>query len=75
MNFVNNAFSLQMLKGDCTIKISHIKKREFDQAKKDCISVIGHKETAEILKLDYNRQDIMLKPGDNLYVAQLTGGR
>ena len=38
MNFVNNAFSLQMLKEDCTIKVSHLKKWEFDQAKGLCIS-------------------------------------
>lgn len=45
MDFVNNAFSLQMLKEDCTIRVSHLKKWEFDQAKKDCVSVIGHKES------------------------------
>ena len=75
MNFVNNAFSLQMLKGDCTIKISHIKKREFDQAKKDCISVIGHKETATVLGVPFNRASISLDIGDVVYVAQLIGGR
>ena len=75
MDFVNNAFSLQMLKEDCTIKISHIKKREFDQAKKDCISVIGHEDTANILGVVFNRASITLEKGDVLFVAQLQGGR
>lgn len=75
MEFVNNAFSLQMLQKDCNLKIKHITKKEFNKAKQKAISVVGHEETARILKLKYNRTDIALCPGDTLYVAQLVGGR
>lgn len=75
MDFVNNAFSLQMLQKDCNLKIKHISKKEFNKAKQKAVSVVGHEETARILKLKYNRTDITLCPGDTLYVAQLVGGR
>lgn len=75
MEFVNNAFSLQMLQEDCTINVTHINKKTFDTAKNKAVSVVGHKETADLLQLPYNRTNITLKPGDTLYVAQLVGGR
>lgn len=75
MEFVNNAFSLQMLNEDCKLKIKHINNKEFETAKQKAVSVVGHKETAQILGLEYNRANITLESGDTLYVAQLTGGR
>ncbi len=36
---------------------------------------IGHSDLANILNVECNRVSISLKDGDELYVAQLVGGR
>ena len=70
--YLLNAFSLQMLDGDATVEFKEI----------ECIlnihkmkSAIGHKDTANILGVEYNRIDVKLKSGDIAYVVQLIGGR
>lgn len=75
MKFINNAFSLQMLQEDCTIKVTEINEKTFDNAKNKAVSVVGHKETANILGVEFNRASITLNKGDVLYVAQVVGGR
>lgn len=42
---------------------------------KDIKSVIGHQDTANVLGVEMNRENVALKEGDILYVAQLQGGR
>lgn len=47
----------------------------------DCISAIGHADTARVVSnilnrdVQANRISLTLSEGDTLYVAQLTGGR
>ena len=39
------------------------------------ISAIGHLDTARVLGVQMNRENVSLKRGDTAYVAQLQGGR
>ena len=77
--YLGNAFSLQMLKGDCAIKIEEISLEEVK--KETVISVVGHADTAAVLStmlgvdVLMNRVSLTLEPEDTLIVAQLTGGR
>lgn len=41
----------------------------------EAISVVGHADTAKVLKVAFNRVNLKLQAGDILYVAQLVGGR
>lgn len=66
-----NAFSLQMLQDfPVTIKVE-----EVAELPKGLESYIGHQDTANVLGVEYRRENITLKKGDVLYVAQLMGGR
>jgi hypothetical protein len=38
-------------------------------------SVVGHPDTAAVLGVKFNRTNLSLTKGDELYVAQLVGGR
>lgn len=73
--YIANAFSLQMLQGDATIKVLNISEDEFVTAKSDAISAVGHPDTAAVLGVPCARINVSLQKGDVLYVAQLTGGR
>lgn len=42
---------------------------------KDIKSVIGHQDTANVFGVPMNRENVTLREGDILYVAQLQGGR
>lgn len=70
--YISNAFSLQMLdlSKEHSILVSPV-----DGFPKDCISVVGHADTAAVLGVPFNRVNLKLVSGDELYVAQLTGGR
>lgn len=83
MYYLGNAFSLQMLSGDATIKVTEktlieasalLDSNEFQ-------SVIGHADTANIVsgligkEVACNRTSIQLTPDDVLLVAQVIGGR
>lgn len=71
--YISNAFSLQMIdptEGETLIKIEKV---DFFPA--GCVSAIGHADTARILGVQMNRINIKLQRGDELYVAQLMGGR
>lgn len=74
MNYVGNAFSLQMV-NDGDIRISTISKKTFDKVKGDCKSVMGHPDMAYIHGCTYNRESIKMFPGDIIYVAQVSSGR
>lgn len=73
--YVSNAFSLQMLNGDCNLQVKEISQSDFDSIKDDAVSIVGHKDTANVLGVEFNRESIALNKGDVLYVAQLQGGR
>ena len=77
--YIANAFSISML-GDidqASIQIQKINKNDFYKTIKtnNAVSCVGHKDTAQVLGVDFNRTNINLKQGDVLLVAQLNGGR
>ena len=68
--FLLNAFSLQMLEGDATVRFT-----EVDSLPEDLTSAIGHQDTANVLGVEMNRVNVSLTRGDTAFVAQLQGGR
>ena len=84
MLYLANSFSLQMLNLE-RVNYIEVTPLELEEAKKllknGFISIIGHRDTANILSnvlnliIPYNRISIKLNLEDTLIVAQLTGGR
>ena len=71
MEYISNAFSLQMLDSlNADIQLS-----EVESFPATATSVVGHPDTANVLGVSFNRVSLKLKEGDILYVAQLMGGR
>lgn len=68
--FLLNAFSLQMLQGNATVKFT-----EVDKLPKGLTSAIGHADTARVLGVPMNRVNVTLRKDDIAFVAQLQGGR
>ncbi len=68
--YLLNAFSLQMLEGDATVKFT-----EVDKLPQGLTSAVGHQDTANVLGVPMNRANVTLKKGDTAFVAQLQGGR
>lgn len=68
--YLLNAFSLQMLQGDATVRFTEVPKLP-----EGLTSAIGHADTARVLGVPMNRINVTLKKGDVAYVAQLQGGR
>ncbi len=73
--FISNAFSLQMLNSDAMISVEEISEEDFNNVKSTAKSVVGHEDTANVLGVEFNRENITLNKGDVLYVAQIIGGR
>lgn len=73
--FISNAFSLQMLNSNAMISIEEISEEDFNNVKSTAKSVVGHEDTANVLGVEFNRENITLNKGDVLYVAQIIGGR
>lgn len=69
MEYIGNAFSPSMIRGDALIRIEAITREEFCNKRYDAISIIGHPEIAEHFGLKLNRQSILLYPGDELYIV------
>lgn len=73
MNYLGNAFSLQMLESlTARVEIREIKRRDIPR---NVVSVIGHQDLADFLGVPMNRVNTKLQEGDRLYVAQWVGGR
>jgi len=70
--YLANAFSLQMLGEIEMVNLNIVKVDTFPA---DCVSAVGHQDTATVLGVPMNRINVKLEKGDELYVAQLTGGR
>lgn len=68
--FLLNAFSLQMLQGDATVRFTEVNKLP-----EGLTSAIGHQDTARVLGVKMNRVNVTLRKGDIAFVAQLQGGR
>lgn len=85
MNYLSNAFSLQMVQAGATVYTRGIDHTFFSEAvksgKSQLKSIIGHVDMANVLTemlgfpVEQNRESIKLTPKDRLYVAQITGGR
>ena len=72
MNYLSNAFSLQMLQSyPSTIKVEEIEAPNVNEY----VSVVGHADTAAVLGVKFNRVSVKLDKGDTLVVAQIVGGR
>ena len=73
MNYVCNAFSLQMISGlkELDLRIVEIEEDTFRFLSKIAESYIGHKDMAKRYDLAYNREELNLTYGDVLYVSQL----
>jgi hypothetical protein len=78
LNFISNAFSLQMV-DDCAVLA--VTPADWDEIPEDVICAIGHEDTARIASqlagktLEANRISIALHKGDVLFVVQVMGGR
>ena len=75
--FVCNALSGQMLNDLSKFQLDGIEITEdfFRDMTQDAISFMGHQDIAEKFGLEYNRENLFLKGGDVLYIAQYVGGR
>ncbi len=77
--YLGNAFALQML--SAFPADVHIEEVDATEIPVDAVSVIGHADTAAVVssllgrEVAANRAAISLETGDELYVAQLFGGR
>jgi hypothetical protein len=71
MNYLGNAFSLQMLEGTPAA----IRVEEVETFPADAVSIVGHADTARVLGVACRRVNLTLTAGDVLYVAQFMGGR
>lgn len=69
-NFLLNAFSLQMVDIPCDVSFT-----EVDTLPSGLVSAVGHKDTANVLGVEWNRANVHLEKGEVAYVAQLMGGR
>lgn len=78
--YLGNAFSLQMLDTTMqhTVTVTPVSASDVPI---DCISCIGHPDTAQVVSgilgraVAFSRISVSLDKGDVLYVAQITGGR
>ena len=76
MIFLANSFSLQMLTTfPSDYRCIEISKEKFDYYKQHAMSYVGHKDLANLLNVDYNRESLKSREGDVLLVAQIIGGR
>ena len=85
MNYISNAFSIQMIPNfviECGINIHFEEVSDLEEIKEaETVSAVGHPDTAAVIsdllgkEVLPNRISISLGKGDVLYVAQLIGGR
>ncbi len=79
MNFLTNAFSLQMIKTFPAVPI--IEEVDLTSIPADAVSAIGHADTANVLSkllnrnVECNRVSVTLTGNDTLFVFQVVGGR
>ena len=77
MNYISNAFSLQMVAPEdlCRVRFEAVDLSDYPL--KEYHSIVGHADIAAVLGVEMNRASVMLNPkaGDEMLVAQLVGGR
>ena len=77
MNYISNAFSLQMVAPEHLDRVRFEAVDLADYPLKKYHSIVGHADIAAVLGVEMNRASVMLNPkaGDEMLVAQLVGGR
>ena len=77
MNYISNAFSLQMVAPEHLNRVHFEAVDLADYPLRDYVSIVGHADIAAVLGVAMNRVSVMLDPaaGDVMLVAQLVGGR
>ena len=77
MNYICNAFSLQMVAPEHLNRVHFEAVDLADYPLRDYVSIVGHADIAAVLGVAMNRVSVMLDPaaGDVMMVAQLVGGR
>ena len=79
--FILNAFSLNMIVGNADIAVREITKDVAASLAADCISAVGHADTAAVFSnvlgvtVPCNRVTVALKEGDVALVGQYSGPR
>ncbi len=81
--YIGNAFSLNMVQGDCQIRVINVTPEQAQQfvLQRAPMSVVGHADTAAIMEgllstsVPMNRASLTLKVGDELLVGQYSGPR
>jgi hypothetical protein len=74
--YVGTAFSMQMSEGGVgLIEYVEISEQTFRKLMAGAVSYVGHKDMAEFLGVPVNRENLTLKDGDVLYLAQKCAGR
>ena len=75
MEYICNAFSLQMIdwsnKDEVVIRIKKVEKPSFE----GMVSAVGHADTARVLGVEPNRINVKMSENDIITVAQVMGGR
>ena len=80
MTYLDNDFSLQMLHLEHPVEV-HVSPVTEEEIPSTAVSVVGHQDTANVVadilgfSVQFNRKSICLEEGDELFVAQITGGR
>jgi hypothetical protein len=72
MKYIGNALSLQMLEAGAQVSLEWLAEKPSLEGFK---SVVGHTDTAAVIGVPMNRESVKLGSGDELVVAQLSGGR
>ena len=79
--FILNAFSLNMIVGNADIVVREITKDVAASLAADCVSAVGHADTAAVFSnvlgvtVPCNRATVALKEGDVALVGQYSGPR
>jgi len=79
--YISNAFSLQMVAGNATIRTKKVNLPAIARRLINPVSVVGHADTARVFEallgipIAQNRQSITLTDKDTLYIGQISGGR
>lgn len=76
MKYLTNAFSIQMLREpNCLVSFHELEYDEFKALSYHAYSVVGHEDLANILGVQFNRENIKLNKDDVCFVAQVWGGK
>ena len=76
MKYISNSFSPKMLQGKKSkVSFKKISKENFEKQLLTGKSIIGHKNIADILGIEKNRESVKLEHGDVLYCVLAKANR